>query len=127
MKTTKAHLEKFRRYVFRWVELLQISGWDIAVVHADLSNSYAQIFVDGVNRVITFRLCREWDGAVPLTDEELDNTALHEVCHLFFEPFSYFATERFVDANQMQSEREALVCRLSALVMKVDWGSDSES
>ena len=78
------HAQKFAAYVANWKDVLGLADWRIAV-HEKRANRkvMAEVFkFDLEQRSASIRLGKDW-GAEEVTDRTLNETALHEILHVF--------------------------------------------
>lgn len=74
--------EKFDGYVKKWQRILNLSDWRIERGAKRAKKSMAEVSFDDAARLATYRIGMSF-GAAPVTDFNLEQTALHEVLHVF--------------------------------------------
>lgn len=81
---SQEHAAKFEAYVATWQEILSLGDWRIAVSEKRATRKVmAEVAkFDLEQRSATIRLGRDF-GNVPVNDQTLKETALHEVLHVF--------------------------------------------
>jgi len=98
-----AHVAQFFEYVDKWQKLLNLSDWEIAnATHTESrdSENRAAIF-DIEPKARMARLMIGWDwGIEPVTDESLEETAIHELLHLLL----YLPLEAAAEAGDENDE-----------------------
>lgn len=77
--TTEDHLTSFMRLVKLWMSKLGITSYITSFERIGKDCS-ASIHVDPIGRSARFRLSKEWKK--PVTEEEIERCAIHEVMHL---------------------------------------------
>ena len=82
IETTPEHFETFKAACLRWRERLGLHQWQLYFKHGADPGMFAQAVFQGDCTAATIRLAVEWSSLRPLTDEELDRCALHEMLHL---------------------------------------------
>lgn len=83
MKTTKTQYRFFQKRCIHWMHTLGIKDWDVAFCHIGLDGAWATTAREPKNRGATISFCN--DAPIepqPMTDEVIDQCALHEVLHL---------------------------------------------
>lgn len=81
---TAEHAAKFALYVANWVEELSLGDWRVNVSDTRAGNGdMAHIFkINLEQRLATIKLGKNF-GPMEVTDTVLNETALHEVLHIF--------------------------------------------
>jgi hypothetical protein len=108
---------KFAAYVSTWREVLSLGDWRIAVSEKRSSRKVMAEVVkfDLEQRSATIRLGKDF-GAVPVTDENLKETALHEVLHVFLYELVMTAIEEGEDTNKVGSAEHRVINVLERLL-----------
>jgi hypothetical protein len=82
-EVTAEHAAKFAAFCSTWQERLGLMDWRLTVAEKRAGRSVmAEVSAqDMVQRTVTIRLGKSFD-TVPVTDESLNETALHEMLHV---------------------------------------------
>lgn len=79
---TPEDCEKFDAYVQKWQQALNLSDWRIERSPRRAKKNMAEVSFDDGARLATYRIGVSF-GAAPVTAFNLEQTALHEVLHVF--------------------------------------------
>jgi hypothetical protein len=109
---------KFAAYVATWREVLSLGDWRIAVSEKRSTRKVMAEVVkfDLEQRSATIRLGRDF-GAVPVNDETLKETALHEVLHVFLFEVIATAMEEGEDSDRLGSAEHRCINVLEKLLV----------
>jgi hypothetical protein len=109
---------KFAAYVATWREVLSLGDWRVAVSEKRSTRKVMAEVVkfDLEQRSATIRLGRDF-GAVPVNDETLKETALHEVLHVFLFEVIATAMEEGEDSDRLGSAEHRCINVLEKLLM----------
>lgn len=118
MKTsvTPEHVRKFAHYVAAWCEMLSLGDWRIQVSEKVAQRKVmAEVFkTDLEQRLAAIRLCKDWGESGP-TDKALNETALHEVLHVFLHELIETA-KRNPDVDTLRSVEHRVINVLERLL-----------
>lgn len=120
-KTTKAHFSTFVAMSKSWAEKLGLHDWSLHYYHGgELSADEALAYCnhDATGRVASITLNGEWPEHVPVTKEQLDMTAFHELCHVLLSELVGMAKERVTTDNMLLQAQHAIIRRLERMVLK---------
>lgn len=104
--------EKFARFVAgigTYCVMLGLTGYDIQVLLMEDDGFHAAVEADPDNYVATFYYN-------PYVDETPEDTALHEVLHLFMARYRSLANYRFISERDVDSEEEKIVRTLNKVI-----------
>lgn len=109
---------KFAAYVATWREVLSLGDWRIAVSEKRSTRKVMAEVVkfDLEQRSATIRLGRDF-GAVPVNEETLKETALHEVLHVFLFEVISTAMEEGEDSDRLGSAEHRVINVLEKLLV----------
>lgn len=128
MKLTDKHFAKYGGYISKWQTYLGLTGWNITLqwdesdeagdgaagsalsyVRPTVKSHYAPIY-----------LCRDW-GKTPVTDEKLEETAFHEVCHVLLGDLVKVAEKNAPGSmyNPIQAMEHNVIRTLENLVFRI--------
>ncbi len=106
-KTTKADYAVFTKACEQFVKKFCLGRWSRSYEHVSLREGRtAQIGFNIAGRSCIFSLAKEWDHKPSNT--EIRMSAVHEVTHLLTCRLLHFATERFVNEEEIMEEYEAI-------------------
>jgi hypothetical protein len=108
---------KFAAYVATWREVLSLGDWRIAVSEKRSSRKVmAEVCkFDLEQRSATIRLGKDF-GNVPVNEETLKETALHEVLHIFLYELVQTAMDEGEDSNKVGSAEHRCINVLEKLL-----------
>lgn len=109
---------KFAAYVATWREVLSLGDWRVAVSEKRSTRKVMAEVVkfDLEQRSATIRLGRDF-GAVPVNEETLKETALHEVLHVFLFEVISTAMEEGEDSDRLGSAEHRVINVLEKLLV----------
>lgn len=110
--------DKFAAYVANWREVLSLGDWRIAVSEKRANRKVMAEVVkfDLEQRSATIRLGKDFSHT-PVTDHNLNETALHEVLHIFLHELITVAQAEGVDADTLSSAEHRVVNVLEKLLV----------
>lgn len=115
MKTTAKHFEYFRERCLYYIDKLKITSWGVSILHGDAMKgcaASAQFNYRGAQAFI--KLSDTWTH--PITNEELDRTAKHEVTHLLTARLYLIGSSRFCNEDEIEQANEEVVEHLCKLL-----------
>ena len=118
-KTTAKHFEIYKKECEKWIDVFGLKGWEPYFEH-DIKdeNALAQMFADIEGRTCTFFLAPDWGGN-PVTNEELDKTAFHEVLELLLARLNFLANSRSVNQSEIVEEIHHIIRTFENAVFKI--------
>ncbi len=116
-EVTAEHAGKFAAYVANWCETLSLGDWRIVVSDKRATRKVmAEVYkFDLEQRSASIRLGKDW-GNHPVTDAELNKTALHEVLHVFLFEVITTAQVKDVDPDTLSSAEHRVINVLERLL-----------
>jgi len=118
-KTTAHHFNLFRETVEKYVKEFGILDWDISFLHCNLDGSMARVLQTSLRRTCVVMLTTDWnDSVVKLSNQEIIDTAKHEVVHIILGNLRCVANARFVTEDEMELAEESLVVYLMNFLFK---------
>lgn len=118
MKTTKADFKYFVARCGYWQKELGLMDWSIHITHEALEDKYANTIYGDESGVATIQLGLDW-GEPPVTQEQLNRTALHECCHLLFSNLSTEAKARYASEYDIDRAEHHIIRVLENLITGV--------
>lgn len=108
-QVTAAHAVKFTRYIGKWQGVLSLGTWRVTVSPIRTKSLVmAEVYkCDLEQRSATIRLASEWN--YPVTDEELEKLAIHELLHILLRPFKTWAMEPGANEDDISSEEHGVI------------------
>lgn len=110
---------QFEGYILKWQRLLNMMDWRIGLsaVHCkDTALAMVSKFDLGA-RVSTIRLAVEWDENNPTDDWYLEQTALHEMLHIFLHEMLQFVGDHNANEADKESAEHRVIQALCALLV----------
>ena len=120
IKTTDKHFKFFVERCRHYAKVFELGDWDIAFVHGgENEGSLATTRITQMDCRATVYLTKEWhfvqeDSPI---EEELDQTAKHEMIHLMIGRVTGNGGTRFVSKDDYDESEEALVVKLSKIII----------
>jgi hypothetical protein len=110
--------DKFAAYVSNWREVLSMGDWRIAVSEKRATRKVMAEVVkfDLEQRSATIRLGKDFSNT-PVTDHNLNETALHEVLHIFLHELITVAQADGVEADTLSSAEHRVINVLEKLLV----------
>ena len=119
MKTNKKHFETFKKECEYWIKRFQLNGWKVEYVHAKLEDEVLGTLesnLDGYVALITFTTNIFDNGSDTTLEENIRETAKHEVIHLLLSRLSLMGKTRFTESKGYISAEEELVRKLEKII-----------
>lgn len=124
MKTSPEDFAVFRAEATRWLEILGLMDFDIAIQHAPLSpDACAQTDSRMYGRTAVLTLNSDYDDTYREDPREL---ALHEVCEVLLAPLESLAQARTWDPDTYVSERHAVINRLVNFIKRTEYWQQNQ-
>ena len=113
-KKTQNNFDRFKAECQKWIERVQVSDWNIAIISIPLDvEDYANTVTDLENKSATIRFNSDNEESHDL----LEYYAKHEVMHILIGRLSSLATERYCTATELREADEALVNTLCKIIV----------
>ena len=119
-KVNSEHFKFFKERTEKWIDLFGLTDWEYRIVQAKDEDDYmAWVRYSVEIRKATICLAEEWPDDHEVTLNQLDQSALHEVCELLLADIRYLATERYSTTEaQIHQEVHRIIARIINLVQK---------
>ena len=114
-KVTKKDFEVFKAEAQKWVKAFGLFGWEIHYDYDEDNDCRASCTSNKEAMLSIIALSREWPAYKPKRTE-LKKIAFHEVCELLLAKFRLLAEDRYVNENELESERHAIIRVLEHLI-----------
>jgi len=85
-KLTAQDHEKFDKAMRKWAVLLNLQNWRIERVPG-FSKAMAEVSVMYEDRLAAYRTGKSFGSTTPVTEYSLEQTAVHELLHVFFKDY----------------------------------------
>lgn len=116
MKTSQKHLNLFKSECLRLQKAWGLLEWELNFCHDKIS-SLASCDARFGSRNAYLSLATEWeDKCYPPTDENIRNTAKHEMLHLLLAPLEDSVNKRFLTREMASDAGHAVLQRLMQLI-----------
>jgi len=102
-RTNKIQFARFRAAAEHWIEVFGLFDWDLEFLHEKLENKYASVHYDYATRKASLVLSTSF-GKWPITEERIQDSALHEVLHLLLADLSGFAEAAAAERRVTEAE-----------------------
>jgi hypothetical protein len=106
----------FAQSVRKWQSILNLGDWRIEKGLKPAKNAMASVEFNEGARLATYRLGDF--GAEKITKESLDQTALHELLHVFLHDLMTVAQDPRSNPEQLEAEEHRVVNLLEKLLSK---------
>lgn len=110
----------FAQSVKKWQQVLNLGDWRIEKGLKPAKNAMASVEFNESARLATYRLGDF--GAEKITHESLDQTALHELLHVFLHDLMTAAQDPRSSPEQLESEEHRVVNLLEKILFKDSHG-----
>ena len=110
----------FAQSVRKWQAILNLGDWRIEKGLKPAKNAMASVEFNEGARLATYRLGDF--GAEKITKESLDQTALHELLHVFLHDLMTVAQDPRSNPEQLEAEEHRVVNLLEKLLSKDSHG-----
>ena len=111
-KTTKAHFELYKKHCLDYMDKYQLGDYSVVFEWKDTGNVESRCAIDGVVGNVTYCLSKE----IPMFDRDVEKViqdlAKHEVLHCLLGRYSNLASNRYISADELDSEEEHLIRKL---------------
>lgn len=107
---TQSGRDAFAMYVHRWQDQLNLHDWRIQpsskpAAKANMAEVYK---LDLQARLATYRIGDDF-GGTPVTEASIEDTALHEVLHVFFHELLEFARDPAANDKDVESAEHRVI------------------
>ena len=106
----------FAQSVRKWQSILNLGDWRIEKGLKPAKNAMASVEFNEGARLATYRL-GDW-GAEKITKESLDQTALHELLHVFLHDLMTVAQDPKSSQDEIEAQEHRVVNLLEKLLSK---------
>ena len=113
---TPEHAEYFAQSVKKWQQVLNLGDWRIEKGSKPAKNAMASVEFNEGARLATYRLGDF--GTEEVTPQSLDQTALHELLHVFLHDLITAAQDQKTSLEQLEKEEHRVVNLLEKLLSK---------
>lgn len=110
----------FAQSVRKWQQVLNLGDWRIERGSKPAKNAMASVEFNEGARLATYRL-GDW-GAEKITPESLDQTALHELLHVFLHDLMTVAQDPKSSQDEIEAQEHRVVNLLEKLLSKDSHG-----
>lgn len=109
--------ERFWNYLYAWQRRLGLQGWRIVRSPVEAKAAMAQMCrLDRTQRQVTARLGTMWK-ATPVTDVNLERTAVHELCHVLLADLIALAQDQRTSPEDLACAEHAVINTLEELLV----------
>ena len=115
IKLTDKHFKIFVGECGRWIDKLKIDNWKVYYRWQESKENRATISTKLGGYVATIFLSKKWCGE-KVTEDEVKESAKHEVIHLLLARMSTNGGSRFVSQYEVDESEEELVQKLEKLL-----------
>jgi hypothetical protein len=125
MKTTPEQFAAFDARVHHWWNLLGMdqAGYRLETRTEKLEGNRAVMRASHEGRVVDIVLSENMPKG-NASGEQLDEAALHEVCHAFLLPLGALGFQRFVSEPELNHAEHEVTRRLQALILRLTKGTE---
>lgn len=107
MKTTKVHFRYFDHQVKHWIAFFRLN-WKVFTGHTEFAHTnLAETICEGPARSATIFLNKNWHET-DVTEQELDETAFHEVCEVLLDRLDSMARISCTDEKVNEARHEVI-------------------
>lgn len=109
--------DKFTAYMLKWQRLLNLDDWRIVRSAQAAKGSMAEVTKRNLGqRLAVYKLGVDF-GATPVTERSLEETAVHELLHVFFFEMLEFAKDPTTTAETLEGLEHRLINVLERLLV----------
>ena len=116
---TAEDAELFAQSVRKWQQVLNLSDWRIEKGIKPAKQAMASVEFDDEARLATYRLGDF--GSEKITPRSLDQTALHELLHVFLHDLMTAAQDPKSSENELEKEEHRVINLLERLLSSKDY------
>ena len=113
---TPEHAELFAKSVKKWQQVLSLGDWRIERGSKPAKAAMASVEFNSAARLATYRLGDF--GAEKITPESLDQTALHELLHVFLHDLMTVAQDPKSSQDEVEMQEHRVINLLEKLLSK---------
>lgn len=114
-RVKKDDVDRFRHFVELWQPVLGLNGWRIIVSHKPKSEMMADTIIDLEHFLAHIEVGKSFDP-LPMNDETLEGTAVHELTHILLAPLKAAASSKTMSDEEKYAVEEAVVNVLEKLI-----------
>lgn len=122
-KLTAEDNEKFDAAVRKWAVLLNLQNWRIERVPGN-SKAMAEVVVMYEDRLAAYKTGKSFGVTTPVTDFTLEQTALHELLHVFLR--DYYEAVKSGNEEFIMAVEHSIITVLENLLLKDNTCSQSK-
>lgn len=123
-KLTAVDNQKFDGFIMKWKQLLNLGNWRIERVPGT-TKAMAEVSISREDRLAAYKTGKSFGVTTPVTDFSLEQTALHELLHVFFDDFK--DSVKSDNPDYVMSAEHSLITVLENLLLKDNTCSQSQS
>jgi len=113
MKTTKRQFQLFKSEAQKWLNKFGLTDWHVEFEHAKINpDCNAEVYTPSLPSMKVLLTLNLEPDREDYPDEEIKETALHEVLHVLFMRFSCLAKWRYSTELELDEAEHAIVFRL---------------
>ena len=109
-EVTSEHVKYFAERCRYWQHQFGLTNWRLYVDQRDDSSDLA--WADGDDSALIFKICISTEWNEPVTNEEINATAFHEIAHALLRPLVELA-EAHNSAQDVERVEHAIIHRIS--------------
>ena len=113
---TPEHAELFAKSVKKWQQVLSLGDWRIERGSKPAKAAMASVEFNSAARLATYRLGDF--GAEKITPESLDQTALHELLHVFLHDLMTVAQDPKSSQDEIEMQEHRVINLLEKLLSR---------
>ena len=113
---TPEHAELFAKSVKKWQQVLSLGDWRIEKGSKPAKAAMASVEFNSAARLATYRLGDF--GAEKITPESLDQTALHELLHVFLHDLMTVAQDPKSSQDEVEMQEHRVINLLEKLLSR---------
>ena len=117
-KITKKQFKYFQDCCEFYIDMLGLKDWEMYYELKSTEGALAACAANTGDRIACITLSTPWEDQEP-TDEELKEAACHEILELLMWELYMLARTRFINDDQLEGARHAIVRRLEKVLVKL--------
>ncbi|MEM4379681.1 MAG: hypothetical protein QXL01_03215 [Thermoplasmatales archaeon] len=107
---------KFYDYLYKWQKRLGLEHWSIRRTAKKTKNMAMCVFDDPEHKMVKVLLGNNWHSC-PVTDHNLESTAVHEILHILLHDLIEHARTKPKDDIGIAKEEHAVINRLEQIII----------
>lgn len=118
MKTNKKHFEIFKKECEYWIDRFELSNWEIFFEFKKEKDIEARALcsTDEVGRIVNIDFSDEFLGFDKITNEDIKQTAKHEIIHLLLADIANQKHNVFSSEREWRKDLEIVVRKLENII-----------